>query len=301
MAELNPSRYRMQGVRLGGTPITKEEQLVPKDDATFVGPATLGRVEIGMMEDAFCAAPAEISELYGYGRRRLGSALLAYCSRIPNHPILNRLVGIDSSQSNWRKHLRETLAEFDQRGVMGAIEVVAGDILLLNELYELGLQPRPDGAFTLIRSVRPDWSSEAVLPICDLTAEHGDQFVHLVSTVFHMPADFVRHYTRFIERAGWSILGAFDGATLVAVGGLYLEDNHAYLCFGATHENYRGRGLQKALISKRIAKARDRRASFLSASVASEATGASGPSFRNLRQAGFRVAFERTLFFQPSS
>ncbi len=253
------------------------------------------------MEDAFCAAPAEISELYGYGRRRLGSALLAYCSGIPDHPILNRLVGLDSSQSGWRGYLRDAIAEFDKRGVMGAIEVVAGDILLLDELYELGLQPQPDSAFTLIRSVRPDWSSDAGLPIRDLTAEHGDQFVHLVSTVFHMPVEFVRHYTRFIERAGWSILGAFDGETLIAIGGLYLEDDHAYLLFGATHENYRGRGLQKALISERITRARERQANFLSVSVASETTGASGSSFRNLQQAGFRVAFERTSFSQPPS
>ena len=253
-----------------------------------------------MMEDAFRAAPAEVSELYGYGRRRLGSALLAYCSGIPDHPILNRLVGLDSSQSGWRDYLRDAIAEFDTRGVTGAIEVVAGDILLLDELYDRGLQLQPDSAFTLIRSVHPEWSSHVDLPIRVLTAEHGEQFVNLVSTVFHMPGQFVKHYARLIEREGWSILGAFDGEKLAAIGGLYLEEDHAYLLFGATHANYRNRGLQTALISERITRAKERQARFLSVSVASEATGTSGSSFRNLHRAGFRVAFERTLFSQPT-
>ena len=271
------------------------------DHSTFVGPEVLGRVEIGMMEDAFCAAPEEISKLYGYGRRHLGSALLAYCSGITDHPILNRLVGLGSSQPNWRQHLREAMAEFSQRGAVGVVEAIAGDMLLLDELYELGFQPTSEGAFTLVRSCRPDRFNETALPICELTAEHGEQFVHMVSTVFHMPSEFVGHYKRFIGRAGWTILGAFDGATLVATGGLYWEDNHAYLCFGATRCDYRGRGLQKALISERIKEAGRRQASFLSVSVASGASGVGDPSLRNLHQAGFRVAFERTLFSRPLS
>jgi hypothetical protein len=65
---------------------------------------------------------------------------------------------------------------------------------------------------------------------------------------------------------------------LVATGGLYFEQDHAYLCFGAARCDYCGRGLRKSLLSKRIEEARRRKATFLSVSVPSPASGASDPS-----------------------
>jgi GNAT superfamily N-acetyltransferase len=95
----------------------------------------------------------------------------------------------------------------------------------------------------------------------------------------------------WLRQPGWSLYLARCEGTPAATAVLYVADNVGYCADAATHPAFRGRGLQTALLHRRIADASAAGVDF----VCSGADFLS-QSHRNMERAGMRVLFVRSLW-----
>ena len=104
-------------------------------------------------------------------------------------------------------------------------------------------------------------------------------------------AGFKANVRGWLRQPGWSLyLARFDG-TPAATAVLYIAENVGYCADATTHPAFRGRGLQTALLHRRIADASAAGVDF----VCSGADFLS-QSHRNMEHAGMRVLFVRSLW-----
>jgi GNAT superfamily N-acetyltransferase len=93
--------------------------------------------------------------------------------------------------------------------------------------------------------------------------------------------------------AGFQPYGAFDGDTLVATGGLYIDGAAGECVSAATLPEYRGRGAQSALIARRVQDALEAGCKWISTETGKPADGEQNPSLDNMRRAGFKDLYDR--------
>lgn len=99
-------------------------------------------------------------------------------------------------------------------------------------------------------------------------------------------------YVRTAGCEGFFHYMAFDGKRPVAIAALCVFEDLGYLMAAATAESYRRRGVQQALIAKRI-----ERAEALGCSVeVSETLYMLEHSWRNLQRAGFQEVYEKEVY-----
>jgi GNAT superfamily N-acetyltransferase len=98
---------------------------------------------------------------------------------------------------------------------------------------------------------------------------------------------------------GWRCFIALVDDVPAASGVLYADGTSAWLGVAFTKEAFRGRGLQSALIAKRIEAARALGVTLLTSETGELVSDHPGSSYRNLRRAGFREAFLRANWTAP--
>lgn len=92
---------------------------------------------------------------------------------------------------------------------------------------------------------------------------------------------------------GWHcFVGWVDGEP-AATGALFADGTTAWLGIAITREEFRGRGLQSALLATRIEAARGLGVSRMASETGELLPDEPGSSYRNLQRAGFREAFLR--------
>jgi hypothetical protein len=94
-------------------------------------------------------------------------------------------------------------------------------------------------------------------------------------------------------RPRWRTYVAYDATVPVAVGALYCRDGAAWLGVGATIPAWRRRGLQSALIARRIADAIAAGCRDIVAETGEPVEGEPSPAYANMLRNGFRVAYSR--------
>jgi len=84
----------------------------------------------------------------------------------------------------------------------------------------------------------------------------------------------------------------------VAGGALFIDKGLAWLGLGATLASHRGRGAQNAILARRITDALAAGVRGLVTETGLPAPGeeAAHPSFRNIRRAGFEIAYARANY-----
>ena len=95
---------------------------------------------------------------------------------------------------------------------------------------------------------------------------------------------------------GFHPWAAWDGDRLVAAANLHVAGPAAAFCGAATLPEARGRGAQSVFMQRRVEKARELGAGWLSAETWKEGEGQHNPSLHNMRRAGFVDVYDRTNF-----
>lgn len=114
----------------------------------------------------------------------------------------------------------------------------------------------------------------------------------LAATAFGLRPEAAAWFARLVGRDGWHVLGAHDDGALVATGSLWVHEGVGWCTWGATSASHRGRGAQAALLGARIALARELGLDGL----VTETGLPEGPSYRNIRTAGFSEAYLRPFW-----
>ena len=146
---------------------------------------------------------------------------------------------------------------------------------------------------SFIREPDAALADNELLAIERVTRAGLDEFLDTHAAGWSVPdaAGFKANTRGWIDEPGWSLyLGRINGKP-AATGVLYIKDNVGYCADAATVPAFRGRGLQTALLQRRIADASAAGVEF----ICSGAEFLSG-SHRNMQRAGMRLQFVRATW-----
>ena len=243
------------------------------------------------------------AELLGARVARVGPAF-ALTLRKADVPMLNRVVGVGLDGPVDEAALDAIHTLYAGARVRYLVQVAPA--ALTPELQALlesrGLQ-RADNWACLIRGVEAPPEPRTDLRIERIGCEDAEAHARIASAAFGLAAEHGVLLERLVGRPGWHHFLAFDGELPVATGALYVEDGVGYLTFGATLDSHRGRGAQGAIIVRRIREAAALGCRWLVSETAEDLPERPFPSYRNLRRAGFRLAYLRPnyVYFPPAA
>lgn len=207
----------------------------------------------------------------------------------------NRVVGLGVTVPATEAHLDAVIARYEAAGVRRFFVQVSPAAMppaLFDWLRARGFV-HYNNWVKLVRGVEHPPEVETGLRIEEIGMERAETFGLIVAAGFGWPSLVQRLLVRFVGRPGWRHYLAYEGTTPVAAAGLYVDGAYGYLGPAATLSAYRGRGAQQALIARRIRDAAALDCSALVTETAEDRPGREAPSFRNMRRAGFEVAYLR--------
>jgi ribosomal protein S18 acetylase RimI-like enzyme len=226
----------------------------------------------------------------GIGYRRIDDTAVALVSRFL--PAFRRVVGLRPGHES---EIEPLVAWYREHGVKPTFEIVPGmyNAELGRELARHGFLPSGFHA-SLIGEPDPSAAREADIDIEQVTTgEAMERYLDAYVAGWGVPekdqAQFKWNVRPWREQPGWSLyLAQVDGRPAAAAT-LYVADRVAYLADATTAPIYRGRGLQNALLRRRI-----RDASAAGIDFVFSGAEPMGTSHRNMERAGLRLHFLRT-------
>jgi GNAT superfamily N-acetyltransferase len=206
-------------------------------------------------------------------------------------PAFARVVGLDAKHAH---HIEPLVLWYREHGVKPSFELVPGmyDAGLGRELIRLGFNPSGFHA-SLIgvpASAGPTEDCE-IEPVTTAEAmeEYLEAYVAGWGIAPEHQAQFKANVRPWREQPGWSLYLARADGRPAAGATLFLHQGVGYLADAATDPAFRGRGLQSALLRRRV-----RYAARAGADVVFSGAEPFSSSHRNMERVGLRVQFMRT-------
>jgi len=225
--------------------------------------------------------------------RPLQSGAVALMAR--HLPVAN-FNGVVGLQAGGEQEIEALTGWYRAEGVKARFEIVPGyyDRALGRELARLGYYQSGFHTSLVCEPQRDAAAAPTGIAIERIADAAGlDVFLgtHAAGWQIADEAGFKANVRGWLGQPGWSLyLARFDGAP-AATAILYVAENVGYCADATTHPAFRGRGLQTALLHRRIADASAAGVDF----VCSGADFLS-QSHRNMERAGMRVLFVRSLW-----
>jgi hypothetical protein len=227
----------------------------------------------------------------GVAYRRLDDGVTALMAR--HLPYFNAVTGL---RAGLQHHIEPLVEWYRDAGVETKFEIVPGayDAALGRELARLGFfQAEFHASLICEPKVDADAGDTAVRQVT--TAEALEDFLDAYIAGRQIPDGdgFKANVRPWLEEPGWRLYLARADGRPAAVGILYLSHGVGYCADAATDPVFRGRGLQGALLRRRIADASRDGVDFVCSGAEYLST-----SHRNMERAGMRVQFTRTSWRQ---
>lgn len=126
--------------------------------------------------------------------------------------------------------------------------------------------------------------------------EHAGEFGAIVASCLGWPAFVGPWVACLVGQPHWRHYVAFDGRKPVATAAMRVVGDDGWIDFAATLPDYRGRGAQGALLSRRLEDAAEIGLKRVVVETAESTPERPSSSFRNTIRCGFRVAYVRPNF-----
>lgn len=217
----------------------------------------------------------------------VGGGVVITTPAAPGSPMLNRVIGLGVERPATEEDLD------------AAISVIASGVT-----YYVAVSPkaRPEElpAWLAARGLEPGWGwmsfrrspldpprLQTSLRLVSVESEPDTEAFARIQRIAYGLPEALDPVLRTAPERGWECWLALDGDEPAGAGALFVEDGAAYLGFGATLPEHRGKGAQGALLAHRI-----RRAGELGCDVVVTETGERtderpSNSYRNILRAGF--------------
>lgn len=131
------------------------------------------------------------------------------------------------------------------------------------------------------------------LDVREVGIDEAEQLGAVECVGMEMPEALAPWCARQADAPGWRAYAAYDGDRMVAMGCLFAHEDVGQLAGAATLPDARGRGAQLALMSRRIADARDMGLRWITAETGTETPEIPNPSLHNMLRAGLVLLYER--------
>ncbi len=140
----------------------------------------------------------------------------------------------------------------------------------------------------------PDIATD--LRVESIGPEYAGAFADAGLAAFGMPAHLRPWPLSIVGRPSWRNYLAFDRDKPVAIASLRVQDGVGWLGNGATLPEYRRRGAQGALMSRRIRDGIDMQCEWFVTETDEETADHPNPSYHNMLRLGFRPAYLRANY-----
>lgn len=257
-------------------------------------------VEADAWSDMFAAAPAALAQRFGMATGRIGGHRL-FAMRQSVSTLFNRALGSGVEGQGDIAALDAVLPWLAEHCAARWAVVLAPSAVsdaLSAKLSARGLAVQTDGLMKFHRSAAPVVEQPRCAYDIRLVGEdRSADFGGTAEAAFGLDAGLGEMFSALCGRPHWRTYAAYDGDTPVGVGAAYVSGDFAWLGVGATLEGYRQRGVQSALLARRIHDAQ-----ALGAKTLTIETHRMGPteaptgSHRNVLRAGFTPAYFRQVF-----
>lgn len=247
-------------------------------------------------ETAYTLSRLKVLELIpgnpvGVAYQLLDDGVVAMMARQLPVPGFNTVTGLRAGHEH---HIAPLAAWYRSAGVPVRFELVPGDftVELGHELTKAGFshtgfhtslirepEALPDGADSTIVRITDEAGLEEFLDayIAGWQVSDGEGFKHNVRP--------------WLDQPGWHLYLGRVGAHPAAAGILYIRNNVGYCADAATDPAFRGRGLQAALLRRRITDAHAAGVDFVCSGADYLST-----SHRSMERVGMRVQFTRAIW-----
>jgi GNAT superfamily N-acetyltransferase len=217
-----------------------------------------------------------------------GGAVVLTVPSAPGSPMLNRVVGLGLSRPATEADVDEALAAVPP-GVTFYVAVGADarPPELADWLRARGLEPGW-GWMTFRRdaSLPPPAASTSLWLARVATDGEAAAFARIQRVAYGLPQE-LEPVLASAPLHGWECWLALDGDEPAGAGALFVADRAAYLGFGATLPEHRGKGAQGALLSHRIARAAELGCDVVVTETGERRDDHPSNSYRNILRAGF--------------
>ena len=257
-------------------------------------PAQLERIETLAFADLFAAAPDEVSAFLGLGSRWLGGTLITWGSRA-DVLMFNRAFGVGQSAPSTAAHLKTIAARFDAEAVPRSfLQIAPGALPAQLEAWtrDLGYTLHNRWAkFARALDELPPVKNR--VRIDKIGPARAAEFGRLVIDTFTMPEQVHGWHGALVGRTGWyHYIATLDGEA-VGCAAMFLCDGLASVGTAGTVSHARGRGVQGALIIRRLHDAAAAGATHAVVETAEDTPAKPAPSFRNQLRHGFELCYMR--------
>ncbi|MCU6707416.1 GNAT family N-acetyltransferase [Paenibacillus sp. J5C_2022] len=251
--------------------------------------------EIQYMLDRMSAMQSMEGNPEGIEVKHFGMTVCLYSEHMP-WAMFNTVKGMTSADA---KYLDDIIAFYQVRGRAVQFEIVPSraDRNLLKSLAERGLYS--SGFHNSLYTVPGD--SEERLPESIVIRELQQDEFQLYATIHCKGTGLSENGIPYIaannqilhSRRGWKYFLAYCDMEPAAVGVMYMQEGAASLTFAATLPEYRGRGLQQALIRRRI-----REAAVQGCRLVVGQCAFLSQSHRNMERAGMKLGYVRSTWIK---
>jgi len=264
----------------------------------------LEHIELRMYQDMHAAASEDLSARLKLGARVIGSAFASVAGALPASAIaINICYGLGLEKWATREDVDEIIRLYADAGVQRyfvQLHPEASPKALDGWLAQRGLgQTR--GWMMFRRGRETPAAPTPTLTVREATAEDAQAFARICCDAFDLGDAAAPWLATLVGRPGWHVYMSFDEDRPAGTGLVYVEDDLAYLSFGATAPAYRGRGGQSALLRARVLAALDLGCRVMATCTGEAVSGDPQHSYKNIMKSGFRECYLRRNYVMPDT
>jgi GNAT superfamily N-acetyltransferase len=249
-------------------------------------------IEAAMYADQIAAAPPEIAGERRLGYARAGRAVAGWCAT-SNVLAKNRLIGFGLDAPDDDATLDALLGAIEAAGPPRyMVQVAPPAAALADRLARRGFTHLNHWA-KLQRRVGPipDGNPDVAIEVVD--APRAIAWATILEHSFGHGDASIAWQASTVGRPRWiHYLASLDGLP-VGSAAMFVEGDTALFSFAGTLETHRGRGIQSALIARRMRDAAERGCEWVVVETAEDQPEKPAPSYRNLRRLGFELLYLR--------
>jgi GNAT superfamily N-acetyltransferase len=264
-----------------------------------ISPEIAARLELAEADaffDMYCSIPPEIAERKGIGCKRIGAAALIKMDNIPSF-VLNRVIGLGVKEQATKENVDEVFEFFKNSKSVFSIQYspYASPQDLTGYMLEKGMYKKNHWV-RFMRPADPVPPAKTELRVTEVGSEHANEFSDIVIKGFNMPEISKDFLIYSFNCRNWHHFMCFDGNIPVATGSVYTRGDVAEIGFAVTLPEYRNKGAQGALISKRIELAKKNGCKYISVETAEDHPDKRNISFHNMIRFGFKECYLRSNY-----
>lgn len=257
-------------------------------------------IERAALEDISAAADSGLRASLKINPAEIGGAFVSAAGGLPASAIVvNRTIGLGAVAN--ADDIAAIAAHYRAAGVARYfvhVPAAGGPAGLAGWLAANGLEKvRGWTKFSRGRDAPPPVTT--TLDIRPAVASDADAFGRIESDAFDTGPESAAWLGRLIGRPGWHIYMSLDGDRPAGAGTMFVRDGVAWLDWGATAPDFRGRGGQSAILHRRITDALDLGCRLLATATGEAVPGDPQHSYRNIERMGFAPAYVRPNFAPP--